>query len=151
MIQEVLYKLFTDSPLFPCVDYNDIIWSLQHGNVFKFERYPESVDKPCPSIAEIVKMLLLKMNFEKQEKLSFWILIENSFRNKRTYFPNPDTETEDYEFMVNDIMKLRENSYGDFCFMSNQEMDPEVRVSIFATADIIDYQRPLQVSGNYLA
>ena len=75
MIQEVLYKLFTDSPLFPCVDYNDVIWNLQHGNVFKFERYPESTDKPCDSIAEIVKMLLIKMNLEKQDKLSFWILL----------------------------------------------------------------------------
>ena len=151
MIQEVLYKLFTDSPLFPCVDYNDIIWTLQHGAVFKFTRYPESTDKPCDSIAEIVKMLLIKMNLEKQDKLSFWILIENSFLKKRNYFPSPDTETDDYEFMVNDIMKLRENSYGDFCFMSNQEMDPEVRISIIATDDIIDYQSPLQVSGNYLA
>ena len=103
------------------------------------------------AIAEIVKMLLLKMNLEKQDKLSFWILIENSFRNKRTYFPNPDTETEDYEFMVNGIMKLRENSVGDFCFMSNQEMDPEMRVSIIATDDIIEYQRPECREGNYLA
>ncbi len=132
-IQEILYKLFTDTPVFPCVSYSEIIWTLQHGRIFSFGRYPESGDKPCSSISETVKMLLKKMKLDTAKNLTFWILIENNFRLKPSIDLDPVTEKLDLDFIINGINVLKGDGCGDFCFMANNEMEHPIRVSILAS------------------
>jgi len=132
-IQEMLYKLFTDTAIFPCVSYSEIIWTLQHGQIFSFGRYPESGDKPCSSIAETVKILLRKMKLDTTKNLTYWILIENNFRLKPSISLHPLTDKVDLEFIVDGINEIKGDGCGDYCFMANNEMEHPFRVSILAS------------------
>ena len=135
--QEMLFKLSSETFLFPCADVNDVISVLQKGRNFLAGSYEAGIEEPTCNITTMVKRILNKLELIGKGDLVWIVLIEKNPDLTDKLIPGSDNDSEDLEFLVS----FGSNVFGaDSCgftgILLNTEMDCMTRVSLLATKEI---------------
>ena len=149
--QEMLFKLSTETFLFPCADVNDVISVLQKGKNYRTGSYQVGIEHSICNITTMVKRILTKLDLTGKGDLVFVVLIEKNPDLTDKLIPGSDNDSEDLEFLIS----FGSSVFGADCcgFMGvilNTEMDCETRISLLATEELQISKTELEIERDRL-